>query len=94
MQRLVGVFLLYLMINMLYFFFVGGLNYSCEDWNVISNVYILVIHLIMIFSSIIITKKEFKNVNQSFLISTLIGLGYLILLYVFLVNQMFILECI
>ena len=94
MPRLVGLFLLYIMLNVLYFFFVGSNIYSCEDWNLISNVYILLIHLIMIFSSIIITKKEFKSVNQSFLISAVIGLGYLVLLYIFLVNQMFILNCI
>ena len=93
MKRVFGVFLMYVLIFIVYLVMLGNPIFDCEKWNQISNVFALLIHLFAIFTTIGVTKDEFKNLNKRFLVRTIMGLLYLVLLFIIVNGQFLLLEC-
>lgn len=93
MKRVIGVFLLYLLVNVVYLFMVGTQIYDCQTWNQITNMFILIVNIGAIFLSIFVTKDEFETVNKRFLIRMIIGVVYLSILYGVMESQYLMLKC-
>ena len=94
MKRLIALFLLYGILILLYYVMVGSPMYDCVIWNQITSGFILGIHIVFIFVSIWMTRSEYEDVNQRFMARMVTSLLYLGLLYLFLTNQFFILQCV
>lgn len=92
MKRVLGVFLLYFVINILYLFMVGNTWLDYLVWNQITNMFVLLVHLAAIFLTIIVTSDEFENVNQRFMIRIGAGLVYLLIMYVMMSSQYLMLK--
>ena len=93
MGRVIGVFMLYLLINIIYLFMVGNPMYDCTTWNNITSLYVLLINVGAIFTTIVITRREFSTINQRFLIRTSASLVYLVMMYIIMSGQYLMLTC-
>jgi hypothetical protein len=92
MKRVVGVFLLYFVVNILYLIMVGNTWIDYLTWNQITNMFVLIVHLFAIFLTIYVTKDEFEDVNKRFMVRIGSGLLYLIIMYIMMSTQYLMLK--
>ena len=66
---------------------------ACDTYNSSINIVIFLLHIIIIFSSILLVRKEIQNVNFRFLANSGIAVFYLLMLYIFLKFETFLVIC-
>lgn len=92
MKKVIVVFILYLLINIIYSFMIGSFIFDIDTWNYISNIYVLVINFGAIIATVIVSKKVFATVNTRFIVRISFGLVYLVLLYMMVSRQVWMLK--
>lgn len=66
---------------------------SCDDHNSLINIVIFILHIVVIFSSILFIRKEIQNINIRYIVNSGIAVFYLLMLYIFLKFEIFLVIC-
>lgn len=85
--------ILYAVIMIVLFLLKDTIIPACDTSNSSINIVIFLLHIIVIFSSILLVRKEIQNVNLRFLANSGIAVFYLLMLYIFLKYETFLVIC-
>ena len=94
MKRLIGVFLLYFLVFVIYLFLLGSDSNTCAEWNEITTMFTLILHISAIFLTVLVTRDEFDSINTRFLARLSSSLVYLVIFYILTQGQVLMLKCI
>lgn len=66
---------------------------ACDTYNSSINISVFLLHIVAIFSTILLVRKEFQDPNIRFLVNSGISVFYLLMMYLFLKFGTFLLIC-
>lgn len=66
---------------------------ACDTYNSSINIGIFLLHIVAIFSTILLVRKEFHDPNIRFIVNSGIGVFYLLMMYIFLKFGTFLVIC-
>jgi hypothetical protein len=85
--------LIYTSVMIVLYFLKDTIIPACDTYNSLINIGIFLLHLVTIFSSILLVRKEVSNVNARFIANSGIAVFYLLMLYIFLKFETFLVIC-
>ena len=85
--------LIYVLIMIVLYLLKDTIIPACDTSESSINIVIFLLHIIVILSSILLVRKEIQNVNVRFITNSGIAVFYLLMLYIFLKFETFLVIC-
>jgi len=85
--------LIYTSVMIVLYFLKDTIIPACDTYNSLINIGIFLLHLVTIFSSILLVRNEIQDVNIRFIANSGIAVFYLLMLYIFLRFETFLVIC-
>lgn len=93
MKRILGIISLYGLLMIILYFLKEVIVPECDTYSTTINLVIFVLHMIFIFSTILLTGNKIENVSTRYIVHSAIAVFYLTMLYIFLKFQIYQVIC-
>ena len=93
MKKIIYIVGVYVTLMLILYFLKDTIIPACDTYNSTINISIFLLHVVFIFSSILVIRKEIENINIRYVVNSSMSVFYMLMLYIFLKFEIYLVIC-